>query len=123
MISLNFRQPYKLSDIITAAIEKFRANDLKFTYDGKAFNIYFKNYTESVSEDLVCYLDDETMVTDDDEEIYPEFVTEENLELFYYGETFEDVIFNALHQKADPSMSELIQCLNYYSEHDSFLDL
>lgn len=62
-------------------------------------------------------------MNDEDEEIFPDFVVKEILKLFYLGEHFEDVIHNVLFQRNKPSMEEFIKGLNYYREHDSFIDL
>ena len=73
--------------------------------------------------DPICYLEHYPDVNDDDEEIYPDFVTKEGLRLFYSGEHFEGVIHNALFQKNQPSVDEFIAGLNYYRDYDSFLGI
>lgn len=45
----------------------------------------------SQNEDLICYLEDYPEITDEDEEIFPEFVVKEGLVFLYSGENFESV--------------------------------
>lgn len=61
-------------------------------------------------------------VTEEDEEIFPEFVVEEGLVFLYSGENFESVIEVVFNQKHQPSMKEFIDSLNYYRDNDSFLE-
>ncbi len=62
-------------------------------------------------------------ITDEDEEIFPEFVMKKGLSFLYSGENFETVIDLAFYQKQKPSVGELINALNYYRIYDAFLDL
>lgn len=66
-------------------------------------------------------MDDYPDVDDNDQEIYTDFIVENNLVMFYSGEQFEDVISNMLSHKMDASIEELIAAINYYREHDAFM--
>ncbi|WP_320713238.1 hypothetical protein [Enterobacter cloacae] len=46
------------------------------------FCVYTKEYEAFAKEELVCYLDNYPVISDDDEEVYPDFVVENSLELF-----------------------------------------
>ncbi|HIF4459271.1 TPA: DUF7716 domain-containing protein, partial [Salmonella enterica subsp. enterica serovar Infantis] len=54
---------------------------------------------------------------------YPEFVINNSLELFFYGDQFLDVLRNISTQKENPSMEDFIAGLNFYLENDNFIDL
>ncbi len=84
--------------------------------------IYTKKFEEIVFEDLICYLEEPPEVTDEDEEVFPEFVVNEGFVLLYSGEDFESVIEVAFDQKKQPSVQEFIDSLNYYREYDAYLD-
>lgn len=84
--------------------------------------LYSSGADDRIRGDLVCYLDDYPDVVNDEDQ-YSVFVTANNLHLLYYGEQFKDVMLNALTQKAQASIDEIIEALNYYMENDDFLDI
>ena len=51
---------------------------------------------------------------------YPD-VAEQDLQLVYYGEQLIDVLAVALEEKPDASPQDLVDALNYYQQHDSFM--
>ena len=57
----------------------------------------------------------------EDRDVYPTEVTEQNLQLVYYGEQLIDVLTVALEEKPDASLQDLIDALNYYNQHDNFM--
>lgn len=87
------------------------------------FCVYTKEYEAFAKEELVCYLDNYPVISDDDEEVYPDFVVENSLELFFYGEQFIDVLHNISIQREKPSVEDFISGLNFYIENDNFIDL
>ena len=46
---------------------------------------------------------------------------EQDLQLVYYGEQLIDVFSVALEEKPDASLQDLVDALNYYQQHDSFM--
>ncbi|EAM1821449.1 hypothetical protein D3M43_23410, partial [Salmonella enterica subsp. enterica serovar Infantis] len=87
------------------------------------FCLYTKEYESSARADLICYLEMYPVISDDDDEVYPEFVINNSLELFFYGDQFLDVLRNISTQKENPSMEDFIAGLNFYLENDNFIDL
>ena len=57
----------------------------------------------------------------EDSDVYPTEVTERDLQLVYYGEQLIDVFSVALEEKPDASPKDLVEALNYYQQHDSFM--
>ena len=57
----------------------------------------------------------------DDSDVYPTEVTEQDLQLVYYGDQLIDVLAVALEEKPDASPQDLVDALNYYQQHDSFM--
>lgn len=57
----------------------------------------------------------------EDHDVYPTEVAEQNLQLVYYGEQLIDVLSVALEEKPDASLQDLVDALNYYQQHDSFM--
>ena len=54
-------------------------------------------------------------------DVYPADATEQDLQLVYYGEQLIDVLAVALEEKPDASLQDLVDALNYYQQHDSFM--
>ena len=57
----------------------------------------------------------------EDRDIYPTEVTEQDLQLVYYGEQLIDVLSVALEEKPEASHQDLVDALNYYNQHDNFM--
>ena len=57
----------------------------------------------------------------EDLDIYPADVVVQDLQLVYYGEQLIDVFSVALEEKPDASPKDLVEALNYYQQHDSFM--
>lgn len=57
----------------------------------------------------------------EDRDVYPTEVTEQDLQLVYYGDQLIDVLAVALEEKPDASPQDLVEALKYYHQHDSFM--
>ena len=57
----------------------------------------------------------------EDRDVYPADVAEQDLQLVYYGEQLIDVLSVALEEKPEASHQDLVEALNYYQQHDSFI--
>ena len=57
----------------------------------------------------------------EDRDVYPSEVTEQDLQLVYYGEQLIDVLAVALEEKPNASHNDLVEALKYYHQHDTFL--
>ena len=57
----------------------------------------------------------------EDRDVYPADATDQHLQLVYYGEHLIDVLAVALKEKPDASPQDLVDALNYYQQHDSFM--
>ncbi len=112
---LNLKNAYDLSQVIKVIAE----NNLK----SDDFCLYTEAYAPHAVDGLVVYLDKYPTVNDEDEEIYPDFVTKNELELFMYGEQFVDVLKSAINQKENVSIQEFIAGINYYLDNDAFISL
>jgi hypothetical protein len=133
--NVEFRKPYKLSELITIVAKKcvFEVEEYERLgyisqkekeYDPDNFYyLYTKRRDEIATAELICYAEGYPDVTDEEEEIFPNFVVNEKLEKFCSDEIFESVIGNILHQKKQPTMKNFIDGLNYYLDDDAFIDL
>ena len=83
------------------------------------FCLYGKEDGELVLDRLYWVSDYPDVVEDRD--VYPTDVAEQGLQLIYYGEQLLDVLAAALEEKPDASPQDLVEALNYYQQHDSFM--
>lgn len=73
MKELEYIKPYSLKELITKIVHQ------GYTKDN--FCLYTKEYEAVATPELVCYLDRYPEVSDD-EDVYPEYVEQNELELF-----------------------------------------
>ena len=83
------------------------------------FCLYAKEYGELRINSLYWVSDYPDVVEDRD--VYPMDVAKQDLQLVYYGEQLIDVLTVALEEKPDASLQDLVDALNYYQQHDSFM--
>ena len=125
MIELKKEKAYKLREIITIVSIAIQKNgvDKLLPDEEMDFCIFTKGYVDVLSEELVCYVDDYPDINEFDEEIYSNYVKNNNLHNVYSGEQFEDVIGNVLSQKgAESTLDDFVIALNHHREKDDFLD-
>ena len=96
-------------------IKQVRANQLS----SDDFCLYGKEDGELALARLYWVSDYPDVVEDRD--IYPTEVTEQDLQLVYYGEQLIDVLAVALEEKPNASLQDLVEALNYYQQHDCFM--
>jgi hypothetical protein len=118
MEKFEFGKPYQLQQIIDIMSKDI----LKYGFSNTNFSLYSKNDNDIARPDLICYLELSPTITDDDEEVFPNFVIKESLVLFYYGQQFEDVLMNVSHQKKLATIDDYVAGLNYYMDLDTFKD-
>ena len=83
------------------------------------FCLYGKEDEELALDSLYWVSDYPDVVEDSD--VYPADVAEQDLQLIYYGEQLIDVLSVALEEKPEASHQDLVEALNYYQQHDSFM--
>ena len=104
-------QELSLEQIIEQVrVDKFFSDD---------FCLYGKEDGELALDRLYWMSDYPDVVEDRD--IYPADVVEQDLQLVYYGEQLLDVLSVALEEKPEVSHQDLVEALNYYQQHDSFM--
>ena len=97
-------------------IEQMRVDKLS----SDDFCLYAKEYGELRLNSLYWVSDYPDIVEDRD--VYPTEVAEQNLQLVYYGEQLIDVLNVALEEKPNASLQDLVDALNYYNQHDIFMN-
>lgn len=85
------------------------------------FCLYGRDTDKYLTPDEECFISDYPKV-ENDKEIYPLSVQQKKLSYIYSGEQFADVISSVSEQKKSAEIEEYVRALNYYLEHDDFLD-
>lgn len=87
-------------------------------------SLYVSAETDSFDLNTIVYLDESPELDEEAEsiEIYPEYIQDNNLEWYFFGQTVWDIIFNTKLQIEFPQLSDFIKNLNHYDEHDCFYD-
>jgi len=111
----------QLSEIISMICSLYKQQGETAVYRDNGWCVYSSE--EDVFLESICYIDDYPEFDDDDNEIYSEYVLNNNMELIYRDEMIQDVVIACLNQKDDVSLSEIMEALNYYDEYDDFLEL
>jgi hypothetical protein len=96
---------------------------LKTQKKNLTYCVYGKGSSDQATLETDCVIDEYSEITDDDEEIFPEKITQNDLEFWFTDELLEDVTFNALKQKTSVTNEEILKAIKYYNERDSFMDL
>lgn len=114
MKEFKLEQYFLIEDLIELVKAKVERN----TY----YAVYSKDGDDFAPGEEI-FIDKTVQADDDDNEIYPPAVLRNALTFAYSGQQFQDVVDLAFKQKPGASTREIIDALNYYSEHDDFLDL
>lgn len=110
-----------LSDFIPFVQAK---KDRALTYDSNYYySVYVPDHFDSLSAEMTVYIGDTSEIDEDDNEIYPPEVLEMNFWFGYSCDNFQDVIDLATKQNPNVSISQIVTCLNHYSQYDNFLDI
>lgn len=118
---LEFRRPYTFRRIIDDIRRKMLNDSEYYLHHPNGWCIYSAD--EKLTLDSVCYIEDYASVTEDDEEVFPDFVLENGLEFAYTRQLLEDVIGSALYQNEFADNNLIFRALEYYDEYDDFMDI
>lgn len=111
----------KLSEIITIICTLYKTQGETAVYLDNGWCIY--SAEEYLTSESICYIDDYPDFDDDDNEIYSEYIINNNMKLKYRDEMIQDVVIACLNQKIDAKIDEIVRALIYYDEYDNFLAL
>lgn len=120
---LEKRVKYKFNKVVEETKRIYLEQGVQALYQDEDWCVYVREADINPDLDTECYIDEYPEVTDDDEEIYPEFIVENDYELVYTGEMLQDVIVSALSRKKNATNEELMETIDYYDEHDTFLEI
>ncbi len=115
------QKSYKLSEVVNILRDLYFKGGNEAIYSNSGWCLYLK--AEEINLDTVCYIDNYPDFDDDDEETYPLYVIENDLDFKYRDELLQDVICSALYSKSNATNEELMNAVFYYDKHDSFLEL
>ncbi|MHC8336655.1 DUF7716 domain-containing protein [Pseudomonas sp. HLT2-19-2] len=111
---MQYNKTIKIADLI---------DFLKTQKKNLTYCVYGKGSSVQATLDTDCVIDEYSEITDDDEEIFPKYITQNNLEFWFTDELLEDVTFNVLKQKTSATNEEILKAIKHYNERDSFMTL
>lgn len=113
---MKFREPVEFQDILKTEKEN--------PYKDISYCVYSKlSDSDNLRLDTICYIDDYPEVTENDEEMFSEFVENNSLSLLFRDELIHDVISNIFYQKPSATDLEILKAICYYSKNDCFMKL
>lgn len=114
---MKFREPIPFEEILTMILQK--------EDEGASYCIYSSILdSNELMLKTICYIDDYPEIDDDDEEeIYSDFVNQNDLSLLFREELVQDVIMNAVDQKQSVTNQELLDAICFYNKNDNFMKL
>ena len=115
------KRSLKLSDIITSICTLYKTEGETAVYLNNGWCVYSSE--KEITPETICYIDDYPDFDDDDNEIYSDYIVNNNMELIYRDEIIQDVIITCLNQKSNATIDEIVRALFYYEEDDNFLVL
>ncbi|PAU66251.1 hypothetical protein BZL41_02720 [Pseudomonas sp. PIC25] len=85
--------------------------------------IYGKGSSDEATLRTLCVVGEYPEITDDDEEVFPDYVQDNSLEFWFRDELLEDVVMNAVAQKSLVNNEEILGAIKYYNNNDDFMDI
>ncbi len=112
---------YKFSEVLDILKELYLSGSFKAFENNNGWCLY--SNLDEVNLDTVCYIGEYPDIDDDtDEETYPKYVIENDLDFKYRDELLQDVVASAVHDKIDVTTVELMKAVEFYHKNDSFLE-
>lgn len=115
------KRSFKLRDIITSICTLYKKEGEMAVYLDNGWCVYSSE--KEITLETICYIDAYPDFDDDDNEIYSDYIINNNMELIYRDEIMQDVIIACLKQKNNANIEEIMRALFYYEEYDNFLVL
>lgn len=114
-----YRTPITIRELIKTISAEYDEDDEN--YD-ESYCVYGETVSENIFLDSICYLDDYAEITDDDKEVFSDFVIKNKLELWYRDELIQDVISSELEKNPKATDERILEAIKYYNKHDAFME-
>ncbi|EHO05633.1 DUF7716 domain-containing protein [Myroides odoratimimus] len=109
---------YRLAEFILLVKDRKE----RTTEYGPAYQYAIYAVEDEADVELEIYVGDPVEVTEDNEEVYPDAVTELDMWYLCSDEDIQDVVDLAVSQKPTVTVEELVMALDYYLTIDDFID-
>lgn len=119
--NLNTEQSMTVEQLVESLLNKIKAEHGSDQCDER-FCVYARKFVSQLSPELEVFIDRYPSEGSKGEDLYPDFVLKNKLQLIYYGEHFVSVLELAVEQRPQIDTKDAIKGLNYYNENDDFLD-
>ena len=113
--------PWSLRDVIKEICKQYKDHNPEAVYLDDDWCLYAKD--DNLTLDSPCFIDQYPTIDDKDNEIYPPFISENNLQFMFMDSLLQDVIMNCLDQDSAVTPEKILEAITYYSKHDTFLML
>ncbi len=110
-----------IRDVLLSIKEKYLLEGERAVEEDNDWYIYESDDILSLSTS--CCISSRPEFDENDEEIFPGFAIENDMDYSLMPELVTDVVINALDQKRDATEEELLKALNHYLEADAFIKL
>lgn len=113
-----FYKPLTVSKVIEIAKEFITTNENA----EDDFPYLYADFDAELTLDTICYLGENVEVIDNNKEIYPKFIQENNLWVLCQGWYFIEQLEYVAEQKENFSNQDFLDALNYYLKNDTYLE-
>ena len=110
-----------IRDVLLSIKEKYLQEGESADEEDNDWYIYESD--DNLSLSTPCCIASRPEFDENDEEIFPDFAIENNMDYSIMPELVTDVVINALNQKKDATEEELLKALNHYLDADTFIKL
>lgn len=118
---LTSKVPWQMRDVLKEICRQYKDRNPETVYLDDDWCLYAKD--DSLTLDSLCFIDQYPTIDDNDREIYPPFVSENDLHFMFMGSLLQDVIMNCLDQDSAVTPEEILEAITYYNQHDTFMPL
>lgn len=109
-----------IGEVLAAVREQYVSEGSKAVYADDNWHIYLAD-EELLGTTVCCITAPPAFDEETDEEVIPEIAAANGMYGSLLPELVQDVVINALTQKSDAGDEELLEALNYYLDHDIFM--
>ena len=110
-----------MKEVLLSIKEKYLQEGERAVEEDNDWYIYEPDDILSLS--TPCYIAPRPEFDENEDEIFPEYAIENNMDYSIMPELVTDVVINAIDQKRDATEEELLKALNYYLDADAFIKL
>lgn len=118
---MNLNIKCTIEDVINAIKDLYNSGGEDAVISDNDWCLYVSDMELNLASEC-CIADFPEIDDDTDEETYPDFAIEHEMDSCLLPELVQDVVLSALEQKKDATNVEILEALNYYLDNDCFME-